>query len=104
MTYTLACKDTGMPSCPYVARAENEEQLMKDAGAHAKTVHGYTDEQLNDPELITTLKKPFKIAKHNVKISCVAVDINEKTGKADSIERIFIHLSEPARYQDMSSS
>lgn len=60
MTKTLACKDTGMTQCPYVARAENEEDVLKDAGIHAKQVHGYTDEQLSDPEMITTLKKKIK--------------------------------------------
>lgn len=60
MTMTLACKDLGMPKCPFVARAENMETLFKDAGAHAKKVHGYTDAQLNDPKLITTMKKVVK--------------------------------------------
>jgi predicted small metal-binding protein len=60
MTMTLACKDTGMTQCPYVARAENVDDLMNDAGKHAKEVHGYTDEQLNDPEMVTTLKKKIK--------------------------------------------
>jgi predicted small metal-binding protein len=60
MTMTLACKDTGMPTCPYVARADNMDDLMNDAGKHAKEVHGYTDAQLNNPELITTLKKAVK--------------------------------------------
>lgn len=60
MTMTLACKDTGITTCPYVARAENEKDLMRDAGQHAKEVHGYTDTQLNDPEMITTLKKKIK--------------------------------------------
>ncbi len=60
MTMTLACKDIGMPTCPYVAHAENVEDVLKDAGVHAKQVHGYTDAQLNDPEMITTLKKAIK--------------------------------------------
>ena len=60
MTMTLACKDLGMTTCPYVARAENMDTLFNDAGKHAKEVHGYTDEQLNDPELITTMKKLVK--------------------------------------------
>jgi predicted small metal-binding protein len=60
MTMTLACKDAGMKECPYVARGQNMEELMNDMGKHAKTIHGYTDEQLNDPEMITTLKKVVK--------------------------------------------
>jgi predicted small metal-binding protein len=60
MTMTLACKDIGIETCPYVANAENVEDVLKDAGVHAKQIHGYTDEQLNDPEMITTLKKQIK--------------------------------------------
>jgi predicted small metal-binding protein len=60
MTMTLACKDTGILECPFVARAETMEELMNDAGKHAKEVHGYTDKELNDPELMTTLKKVIK--------------------------------------------
>ncbi|RJP26304.1 MAG: TIGR00282 family metallophosphoesterase [Candidatus Omnitrophota bacterium] len=49
-------------------------------------------------QLITTLKKPFKIAQHNVKIAGVLFDVNETTGKAKSIERILIPLAEPNSY------
>jgi predicted small metal-binding protein len=44
------------PSCPFVAQGENEEELMADLVNHAKKVHGYTDEQLNDPEMVATIK------------------------------------------------
>jgi predicted small metal-binding protein len=57
---TLACKDTGMPECPFVAKGQDIDELMNDMGKHAKTVHGYTDEQLSDPEMLTTLKKVIK--------------------------------------------
>ena len=60
MTMTLACKDMGMTECPFVARGQTMEELMNDAGKHAKEIHGYTDEQLNDPELMNTLKKVIK--------------------------------------------
>ncbi|UCF07257.1 MAG: DUF1059 domain-containing protein [Thermoplasmata archaeon] len=60
MTYTLACSDTGMTGCPYVARGQTMEELMDDAGQHAKRVHSYTDEQLNDPELLKQLKLVIK--------------------------------------------
>ena len=59
MTYTLACNDTGI-SCPYVAKGETMDELMTDAGQHAKSVHSYTDEQLNDPELLKQLKAVIK--------------------------------------------
>ena len=60
MGMTLACKDAGQADCPYVASGQNLEELMNDAGAHGKKVHGYTDEQLNDPEMMKTLKKVIK--------------------------------------------
>ena len=42
-------------TCPYVARGENMEELMADMGAHAKEVHGYTDEQLQDPKTVAAV-------------------------------------------------
>lgn len=59
MTYTLACKDTGT-DCPYVARSETIEELMEDIVKHAKEVHGYTDEQINDPKMQEIVKKAIK--------------------------------------------
>lgn len=59
MAKTLNCKDVGV-DCSFVARAETEEELMKVVVKHAKEVHGYTDEQLNDPELIKKVKAAIK--------------------------------------------
>ena len=56
MAYTLACKDYGV-SCPYVARGETEEEVLKDIAKHAKEVHGYKDEQINDPKFLEQSKK-----------------------------------------------
>ena len=55
MAYTLACRDLGA-DCPYVARGETIDEVLEDGGRHAKEVHGYTDEQLNDPKMIEQLK------------------------------------------------
>ncbi len=44
-------------------------------------------------QLITTVKKPFKIAKHNVKICCALIEVDEITGKAKSIERLSVSAS-----------
>jgi predicted small metal-binding protein len=59
MAYTLACRDAGV-DCPYVAKGETEEELLQDAGKHVKEVHGYTDEQLNDPKFLEEVKKLTK--------------------------------------------
>jgi predicted small metal-binding protein len=59
MTYTLACRETGQ-DCPYVAKGETVEETMADGGQHGKQVHGYTDEQLNDPKMIASLKALVK--------------------------------------------
>ena len=59
MGLKVACRDVGV-DCSYVARGETLEQLMADGGKHAKEVHGYTDEQLSNPELITKIKAAIK--------------------------------------------
>ena len=59
MAYTLACRDSGV-DCPYVARGETEEAMLKDAFKHVKEVHGYTDEQLKDPKFLEEAKKLIK--------------------------------------------
>jgi predicted small metal-binding protein len=55
MAMTFKCKDVGV-ECPYVARGETEEELIADIVKHAKEVHGYTDEQLKDPEMMKKVK------------------------------------------------
>ena len=59
MGLTLACKDSGT-DCDYVARGETVEELMQHVAEHAKGVHGYTDEQLSDPELLEKIKSLIK--------------------------------------------
>ena len=59
MAYTLACRDLGA-DCPYVARGETIDKVVQDAMKHAKEVHSYTDEQLNDPKLIEETKAAIK--------------------------------------------
>ena len=49
MAYTIACQDAGI-TCPFVAEGETEEEVLQNATKHVKEAHGYTDEQLNDPE------------------------------------------------------
>ena len=47
-------------TCPFVARGETMEELTVNAGKHAKDVHGYTDEQLNTPEMQEKIKAAIK--------------------------------------------
>ena len=49
MAYTLACRDFGV-DCDFVARGETEEEVLAEGAKHVKEVHGYTDEQINDPK------------------------------------------------------
>ena len=59
MGLKLACRDLGT-ACPYVARGETIEELMADGAKHGKEIHGYTDEQLNDPEMQEKIKAAIK--------------------------------------------
>jgi len=59
MAKTFACRAV-RADCPYVARGETEEELMADIIKHGKEVHGYTDEQLNDPEMMKKVKSAIK--------------------------------------------
>ena len=59
MAYTIACRDLGA-ACPYIARNETIDEVVQDAMKHAKEVHNYTDEQLNDPKMIEETKALVK--------------------------------------------
>jgi len=59
MAMTFACRGLGI-DCPYIARGETEEELIADVLKHGKQVHGYTDEQLNDPEMMKKVKSTIK--------------------------------------------
>jgi predicted small metal-binding protein len=59
MRYKIACKDMGI-DCDFVAHGDTEEEILEKASAHAKEVHGYTDEQLEDPEMVKKVKAAIK--------------------------------------------
>jgi predicted small metal-binding protein len=59
MAMTLACRDLDS-DCHYVAHGETEKELMADMEKHAKEVHGYTDKQLKDPEMMKKIKAAIK--------------------------------------------
>lgn len=47
-------------NCSYVACNDTKEELMNNAGKHGMEVHGYTEEQLNDPEMMKTINGLIK--------------------------------------------
>ncbi len=51
MAFELASKDLGMDDCDFVAKGDTMEEFMANAVEHGKAVHGYTEEQLNDPKM-----------------------------------------------------
>jgi predicted small metal-binding protein len=53
---TISCRDLGK-NCDFVAHGDTEEELMVNIKKHVKEMHGYTDEELNDPEMIKKIKK-----------------------------------------------
>ena len=59
MVYTLACKDAGI-SCPFVAKGNSEEEVLKKGLKHVKEAHGYTNAQLNDPKFLEESRKLIK--------------------------------------------
>jgi predicted small metal-binding protein len=59
MSFSFACRDIGV-ACDFVARGETEEEVLAQAGKHAKEAHGYTDAQINDPEMQKEVKKAVK--------------------------------------------
>lgn len=38
MAYTLACRDAGMTTCPFVARGKTKEEVLAQAARDDKTV------------------------------------------------------------------
>lgn len=59
MAYTLACRDLGA-DCPYVASGETIDEVLQDGVKHVKEVHGFTNEQVNDPEFVEESKAAIK--------------------------------------------
>ena len=62
MGVKIACKDVDPTiSCPFVAKGKTVEEATKQLVEHAKKVHNYTDEKLNDPKTREAVKKATKI-------------------------------------------
>jgi predicted small metal-binding protein len=61
MGFKVVCKDIDpKSSCPYVASGDSIDELQADLAQHAKTVHNYTDEQLQDPKVVEAIKAAIK--------------------------------------------
>ncbi len=56
MTKELHCRDVGF-DCDAAVTAETEEEIVAQAAEHARTVHGMTDEQINDPAFLTSVRE-----------------------------------------------
>lgn len=42
MAKSMSCRDVG-PDCDFVARGENEEEVMGQVAEHARTEHGFEE-------------------------------------------------------------
>lgn len=59
MTLSIKCADMGI-DCSWTGSATNEQELLDMTEEHGKSVHGYTEEQVCDPEMQATLKSLIK--------------------------------------------
>lgn len=55
MTRELHCRDVGF-DCEAVVVAESDDEVLAQVAEHAKSVHGMTDEQIDDPEFGSQVK------------------------------------------------
>jgi predicted small metal-binding protein len=55
MAKELHCRDVGF-DCDAVVVSENEDEVLAQVAEHAKSVHGMTDEQINDPDFGTQVR------------------------------------------------
>ena len=56
MSRELHCRDIGPEDCDAVVVAESDDDILAQAAEHAKTVHGMTDEQVNDPDFLASAR------------------------------------------------
>ncbi len=55
MARELHCRDVGF-DCDAVVVAESDDEVLVQVGDHAKSVHGMSDEQINDPDFGSQVK------------------------------------------------
>ena len=57
MAKPISSREVGfLPDCDGVMRGETDEEVMRAAAEHGRTVHGMADEQLGDPETQRTVR------------------------------------------------
>lgn len=57
MAKTISCREVGyFPDCDGVMRGETDDEVMRAAAEHGRTVHGMTNEQLSDPATLSTVR------------------------------------------------
>jgi len=62
MGMKLFCKDIDPKgTCSYVVKGETMEEFQTNLTNHAKTVHGYTNEQINDPKMVEAVMAAVKM-------------------------------------------
>ena len=59
MPYKFACSDVGF-NCPFTAQGNSEEEVIDKAKQHGKEAHDFTEEQLNDPQMMKKVKAAIK--------------------------------------------
>jgi len=59
MPYEFKCSGVGF-DCPFSASGNTEEEVTEKAKKHGKEAHGFTDEQLNDPEMVAKVKSAIR--------------------------------------------
>ncbi len=55
MARELHCRDVGF-DCEAVVVAESDDEVLAEVAEHAKSVHGMTDEQIEEPEFGSQVK------------------------------------------------
>ncbi|MBA3275179.1 MAG: DUF1059 domain-containing protein [Chloroflexia bacterium] len=55
MARELHCRDVGF-DCEAVVVAESDDEVLAQVAEHAKSVHGMTDEQIEEPEFGSQVK------------------------------------------------
>lgn len=55
MPREIYCRDVG-PDCDATVVADRDDDIVEQVAAHAKSVHGMTDEQVNDPNFVAHVR------------------------------------------------